>query len=480
MRYLPSRNHFSDFFEKLEPEILRLLSETPILENFAGILTIPSKLRSVSVDFTDENGIPLIITKGTMATYISQNYVLEDHVHLARLGVKSLSAEEFLGDLKNFLHKSPRNFQEMSKSWHSSLANALSRIIHDFPQTKSTIMALEVVPIRDGSWISPSRGAICFSDTSQSLAVPEGVDIYEIHPDASWGQFRRSLFINLGAKTFSKDLVCEAIVRGHEDSQFDPKRRSTSELISHIMFLYIANWKNTSAHDLYLATECDTVCLGSEIYLDSDEPYSASTLFKGTGRKLRLLHKHYNQPDSLIDFMFKSWLVENLNLAKYPRLVDHSAHAVSSFSEDFDFLLRTCSSELILLLLRDNWMYYSNWFQPLTNLNGESPGGVLTNKLSQLLVSCCGGGKDQLNQTVLPLRHMAFEGASAVSFLDIPEPEDPRWKYLSHFGVVVESGAGPYLQCLRQMKLSRASLTQVSELYKQIQGHFARQGEMIR
>lgn len=306
MRYLPSRNHFSDFFEKLEPEILRLLSETPILENFAGILTTPSKLRSVPVHFTDENGIPLIITKGTMATYISQNYVLEDHAHLARIGVGSLSAEEFLADLKNFIHKSPRNFQEMSKSWHSSLANALSRVIHDFPQTKSMVMALEIIPICDGSWISASRGAICFSDTSYSLAVPKGVEIYEIHPDASWGQFRRSLFINLGAKTFSKDLVCEAIVRGHEDSQFDPKRRSTSELISHIMFLYIANWTNTGAHDLYLATECDTVCLGSEIYLDSDEPYSASILFKGTGRKLRFLHKHYIQSDSTTDFMFKS------------------------------------------------------------------------------------------------------------------------------------------------------------------------------
>jgi hypothetical protein len=35
---LPSRNHFSDFFEKLEPEILRLLFETRILENFAGIV----------------------------------------------------------------------------------------------------------------------------------------------------------------------------------------------------------------------------------------------------------------------------------------------------------------------------------------------------------------------------------------------------------------------------------------------------------
>jgi hypothetical protein len=75
---------------------------------------------------------------------------------------------------------------------------------------------------------------------------------------------------------------------------------------------------------------------------------------------------------------------------------------------------------------------------------------------------------------------MALEGVTAVSFLDVPEPEDPRWKYLSRFGVVVESGAGPFIQCLWQLKVSRASINKVSELYKQIQGHSVRQGEMIR
>ena len=132
MRYLPSRAALSDFFEKLEPEILQLLSEAPILENLAGTFTAPSKLRSVPVEFTDENGAPLIISSRTKATYISQKY-LADYCHLMRIGVRGLSAEEFLLDLKNFLHQSPRIFHKMSKAWHSSFSNALSRIIHDAP-----------------------------------------------------------------------------------------------------------------------------------------------------------------------------------------------------------------------------------------------------------------------------------------------------------------------------------------------------------
>jgi hypothetical protein len=482
IRYLPSRSHISDFFEKLELEILKLLSEAPILENFERTLTAPSKLRSVPLDFTDESGAPLIVSTRTRAAYISQNYLFGDHSHLTRIGVKSISPEDFLGDLKNFLRTSPRNFQRMSKSWHSRLAKALSRIIHDKPQIKGAVMELEIVPIRGGSWISPSRAAICFSDATHSLSVPKGTDIYEIHPEAASDQFRRTLFIHLGAKTFSKDLVCDAIVRTHEHPQFDPKRLSIAELVSHIKFLYGAHWKNTGTHDLYLATTSGTTCRGSEIYLDSDEPYSATTLCLAIGKKIRILHPQYTNSDLFIDVpYFKAWLARNLNVAKYPRLIDHSAHAAPDiFSQEFQFLLDNCSSQTILLLLRDNWDHYSKWFVPLLNLTGESQGIKLTQRFSQLLVSCCGGGKDRLNQTVLPLSYMAFQGATAVSFLDIPDPEDPRWKYLSHFGVVVESGAGQYLQCVRQMKLSSPSLKQVSELYKQMQGHSVRQGEMIR
>jgi hypothetical protein len=75
---------------------------------------------------------------------------------------------------------------------------------------------------------------------------------------------------------------------------------------------------------------------------------------------------------------------------------------------------------------------------------------------------------------------MVFEGVTAVSFLDVPEPDDLRWKYLSDFGVVVESGADQFIQCLRQLKISSASIKQASELYRQIQGHSVRDGEMIR
>ena len=333
MRYLPSRTGLSDFFEKLEPEISQLLSEAPILENLAGTFTVPSKLRSVPVEFTDGNGAPLIISSRTKATYISQKYLLADYCHLTRIGVKSLSAEEFLVDLKDFLHQSPRNFHKMSKAWHSSFSNALSRIIHDFPQVKSAVMELEIVPTRDGPWISPYGKTICFSDDSHTLAVPKGIDVYEIHQEVSWSQFRRSLFMNLGAKTFSKDLVCDAIVREH--LVMDPKSRSNAELISHVMFLYNSNWKNTGMHELYFATEFDTACRGSEIYLNSDEPYSAMTLFKGKEKKFRFLNKNYDQPNSSIDADFKTWLVRNLKLATYPRLTYHSTHHGSSFSPDF-------------------------------------------------------------------------------------------------------------------------------------------------
>jgi hypothetical protein len=43
--------------------------------------------------------------------------------------------------------------------------------------------------------------------------------------------------------SFSKDLVCEAIVQVHENPVPNPEL-SISGLISHIVFLYAANWNN--------------------------------------------------------------------------------------------------------------------------------------------------------------------------------------------------------------------------------------------
>jgi hypothetical protein len=310
--------------------------------------------------------------------------------------------------------------------------------------------------------------------------VPKGIEVFEIHPDAARNHFRRSLFIHLGAKTFSKDLVCDTIVQMHEHPQFNPRNQSNEDMIAHMMFLYRANWKNLGNHDLWLVTEFGSARRGSDIYLDSEELHSATTLLKEHRKEYPFLHEDYFQAFSCTDLDWTAWLVKNLRLAKYPRLVVPSTDPESILSKDFQLLLSTCSSQQILLLLRDNWDYYSTWIGPDNSLTMEASRTKLTEKLSSIQVTCCGGREAPLNQTIIPMGDMVHESIIEMFLLDIPEPEDTRWKCLRHLGVVVESGAGPFIQCLQRLKVSGASLKQVSELYTQIQRHAVRHGETIR
>ena len=81
---------------------------------------------------------------------------------------------------------------------------------------------------------------------------------------------------------------------------------------------------------------------------------------------------------------------------------------------------------------------------------------------------------------MLPLNDLVAENIAQLSFVDLPDPEDPRWKYLSHFGVTVNKGAGPFIQCLQLLKESEGTWEQASELYKQIYLHSSKHEEAIR
>lgn len=428
MRYLPSRRPLSDFFEGLESAILKLLSDVPILENIEGNLTVPSKLRFLPTEFTDNNGWPLLCSNRMTPIYLSQSYLIEDVSDLRRIGVENLSAEEFLEELKFLMLNDQQGFQDRPNFWHSRLSSALSRIIHNDERRKSAVSELEIVPLRDKRWVSPAQKSICLPSPSNILKVPNGIDLHEIHPEAATDHLRQNLFVLLGAASFSKDLVCDSIIQMHENAAFDPSELSNGDLIGHVLFLYRSNWKNTGKHDFWLVTESGSARRGSRIYLDSEEPHSATTLFAGNREAFPFLHKLYSEAFPSTDLDWTTWLIQNIDVAKYPRLTVHSAGSHLNLSKDFQFLLDTRSSQEILLLLRDNWGHYSKWFGPPTSATQKATKSELTKKLSRMPVCCCGGGKVPLDQTILPLRDMVHETMASMSFLDVPEPDDLRWK----------------------------------------------------
>jgi hypothetical protein len=479
--YLPLRPYVGDFFKELRRETIGLLCKSPILESFAGVLKPPSSLIYVPESFADKEGKPLILTDSTKSKYMSHRYPPSEQPRFSSLGVQSLTTDGFINDLRNFISKCSVDFQEMPDAWHSRLAETLMSAIIRSHFLKPTISTLKVVPLRDGQWASMDKGNFLFPSRSNNLVVPNGIEISEIHPCVETNYFRRQLFMALGAREFQADQICDIIIRTHENSDFRPSALSTSDLIAQVVFLYNADWKNAERRDVWFITETGSYRRGSQVYMNSDVPYSAQSMFANRRSIIHFLHRDYYTAFSSITLpsewrsetpSWQQWLVKQLNVAQIPRMATPSIGAPFSLSTDFECLLDPYLSVELLLMIGQHWKHYSKWIvdgeTKDTKTGWQISQRKMRDKISSINVKCHGQLISPLNKTFLPITNMRLETFVSIPFLDVPDPDHDQWDYLRHFGVVVQLDAGFFLECLRRLKDTKALIKAVSHLYGQI------------
>ena len=480
IQYLPIRPRLSDFFERLETITLQLLSLQPILECVSGELAVPHSMKYVPDSFRDSKGVPLTLCETTQLGYLSHRYASSDWPNLQRLGVGRLSMEEFLTDLQILVCKHAMEFRQKPLDWHSWLALVLAQVLtSNFHSAASILYSLPIVPLRDGQWVKPNTETLLFPG-AENIVVPPGIEIGEIHPDASQDS-RRHLFTLLGAQPFVPSKICDIIIKKHSNQGFRPALLSRGDLVSHAIFLYSTGWNNLSFGDsastksIWLISEVDTYHLGSELYIDSDMPYSATKFFERRRNKFPFLHKDYL--NALHDGkmgVFTEWMVQNLSLHRLPRISSSPRISKFSLSLDFQFIIDTIPSKEVLLLIRDNWQHYAQWIEAGTSrkddLNWQNSRDSVRRKLCSMEVQCLGGVVAQLDQTFLPFSTLPPEKSLAIPFLDVSDPDDERWKYLRHLGVVVKLGAKVFIQYLQALQRSGGSVSRATEFYKQLRG----------
>lgn len=381
-------------------------------------------------------------------------------------------------------------FRQKPVDWHSWLALVLAPILtSNFHSAASILYSLPIVPLRDGQWVKPNTKTLLFPGAG-NIVVPPGIEIGEIHPDGSQDS-RRHLFSLLGAQPFVASKICDIIIKKHSDHGFRPALLSRDELVSHAIFLYNTGWNNLSFRDsastksIWLVSELNIHYLGSELYIDSDMPYSATKFFERSRNKFPFLHKDYLSAlhDGKIGG-FPEWMVQNLSLHKLPRISSSPRSSKFSLSLDFQFIIDTKSSKEVLLLLRDNWQHYAQWIEAGTSrkadLNWRSSQDSLRRKLSSMEVQCLSGVITQLDQTFLPFSTLLPEKSLAIPYLDVPDPDDERWKHLRHLRVVVKLGAKVFIQYLQELQRNGGSLSQAAEFYKQLRGLGREEVDAIR
>ncbi|KAM5350326.1 hypothetical protein ACJ41O_006831 [Fusarium nematophilum] len=490
------------FFQNLGQAALQLLAREPILKSIHGLWEPPRALTRIPTKLADEHGNSMIPPRFSSCVLVSQEYSAQDADALAGLGVGTLSDDEFLEDMSEFVSQYSSVFQAQTPAWHSRLAQILLPLVQTH---RAQILTLPIIHLRDGRWVTPDTGQLLLPLRSSLQTVPRGIPAFEVHPSLARDDHWLQLLRGFGVKESGPRIVCDIITEMHTGLIAPPRDISSTDLIAHAVFLCRAQWKPASEeYRIWLVAEDGSRRPSDQIYVDTDLRYSASEVFRHHRRRFHFLHKKYE--DALVDQnRWKEWMDEVLGVARLPRLSSPLQGGESSYAlaEDFRFLMRHCSSKTILEILRNHWSYYYPSVEEVPSnaarvgakkadedAGPEDPTKQLRAALRSMDVLCHGGYSMPLSSTYLPrknvllglglplpaandrasihtLEHTA-ESANVHHFLDVENPEDDSWNFLQHFGVIVLLEPAQFIDRLQQLQGTNISKDLASALYEQI------------
>ncbi|KAK3329233.1 hypothetical protein B0H66DRAFT_488127 [Apodospora peruviana] len=440
---LPTRPIVDDFFGDQGELTIKLLAEMPILESMsANEMGIPRTLTMVPPRFSDGSSLPMFMDFGARSraqSYLSSGYRTVDLPLLRRLGVREMSDDDFLDSIAAAIVRWPVEFRRHPDEWHSNLASHLMSLLASHPEKLGTVAALPVIPLCDGRWVSARDSIAVFGSTVPGKApIPQGIDATQVSPAAYDDPNRKFLFTMLGVSEVSSHTVCEQLALMHESPSFDPKAIPGETLISHVAYMYNSRWKNPNKRDIWVITVAGNRRRGSQIYVESGGTHSISQYireFHHLDPRYRTIASDTEVPESLK--MFTSWLVDCCKLSVIPRLVESPESAVFKLSFDFEHIVKAHASRKVLLLLRDNWQYYSYWISRKRN---ECRHRILR-YLATTPVLCTDGIHRPLEKTTLPTIALTAPRQSRhFDFVDVPDPDKDEWDFLQVFGVRIHAG----------------------------------------
>lgn len=479
LQYLPIKRSHSSFFENFRTQLLQSLGQKRILVSRSGKLEIPSKMFFIPERFLDEYEVPITLNDRTKDQYVSGNYKLDLLESIKALGVKEMTDQDFVGHLGAMIRNDIRVLQTKRKTgWNSALSRALMLVSKEV-QTQWS--ALPIIPLRDGRWVSATQGNIFFPANDDSVAIPDGIDIMVVDQDAASDGRQRTLFLSLGVRNFTTNEISKVIVDTHNNPKVSPSSFTPAQLISHARFLYQANWTNTASSHLWFATADGVREKGSSVYLQSDNPHSASNFLASHRGAFKFADQGYfsDFQAGLSQEKWITWLCNELDTAVFPRLIRQKSPDEHVIHDDFRYIVQNIHSASYLTHLKNNWNFYFQFFdirEAGVLLKLKRSREKVHKYLKEILVQCQGHSKQHLRDTFLPIPDLVKEARGCASFLNIPDTDDDRWLEFKIFDVGTTRDLKFYLCCLKNAKNFNVTRDHVSYFFDQIQ---ARAGEDV-
>lgn len=310
----------------------------------------------------DENGDCLFDDRA-LDPFIAKRYGMEGAIMpLKGFGLKVVNRNTLLTLLRADLDSQESRVRSYSTSddWHARMA---AFCINLPERSLAQVRELDILPLRDGRWVSANSGVSYLPMTGEA-SIPPGVDMRVLDPQAVANASRKSLFLFLGAEEPSNAQVRHAIIESYS------QRTQTQDLATskaHLRYLYLTHsledvaeeeWEDVHVYD---EEESPIYPLETDVYLASGHPYGPEALFspsdRNSGLRIPFLHSSYlegepNRPGSSHPG-WKEWLSEFIGIRDRLRLLTRSGDSLSDTFEDVAYN----RPEKFLGLLQHLWEY---------------------------------------------------------------------------------------------------------------------------
>jgi hypothetical protein len=459
-----------NFFDLFSTALFQRLYDSHILEDSTGMLRTPKELAYTPPPYQNDSGCPLIPLAQIGGYDLAPEYESEDLDQFKALDVHFVTDEVFLDNLDIFLQKQSDCFREYESVWHAKIAEVLIPLVH--AKYIDRLQSLELIPLSDGTWTRANNGQFFFDTADDGWPVPDGLSLSIVEVEAAADPTRHTLFTLLGAIQLGTSAIWNRIIKLHDSAAHIGDDMSRAALLSQIGFLFLSDWQFRHNHKLWVETDTGARVPGNVLYRDSQEPYSASHFF-GQEHRSKFIHPDFTSafPDRSQEWLV--WLRDNVGIESTPRIVSESPGSSFTMHPDLELIVDSMDPLDVLLFLREYWDQIAHWIvtQDLedTYSDAEHSRRQIRTKIGRMKVKCTNGKLVELSRTTLSLSDDSTGDYLIQSTLDIPDRDDPRWKFLRHFGAGRKRSLRTYIDSLEELSGHEASLDQVLYILEQIE-----------
>lgn len=358
LRYMPTPLAFSDFFQNLGGSLKEMLLQNAILESAKGEVVTPLSVCYVPSALKDENNIPLALSTTTESKYLSQRYSDADYKCLREIGVRELSENEFLDDLKGLLATN-ESIASKSVQWHKQVAKVLISLWQK-TEHKKKIKKLPLIPLNDGRRVSASMDNIYFPEDKEIASLGD-LGVSFVDQGAAEDDDLKSLFQTLRVKQLSNPELQNLILQKHSKIEYSelPAREI---LVSHAVFLFKTKWDcrdQKGDEPFYVLSEKGQYIMAHQAYLDGKGSYHNEPCFVEFRNEFSFLHRDYHGAvgSEEKDHWF-TWLQEQLGVQGDAQITPNLQELIIQKHSKIDPSELPAQKDLIshaVFLFRSNW-----------------------------------------------------------------------------------------------------------------------------